>query len=95
MGDIVDKTQALIDSLGDLSPLGEQLAATALALASEADNPAADQWGQPKSISSTTNALRATTAELVERGRLSDDQDEDDWQSAAAGAGATPIRNTA
>ena len=99
MGDIYAETEALIDALGDLNAHGSALAAAALTLAGDADDPPMTATGQQASRSPIVNAWRATVAELVERGRLRASNDDEgeagDWRSAATGAGATPIRNTA
>jgi hypothetical protein len=97
VGEIAKRTDELIAALGDLNEHGKALAAAAMALAADADNPPTTEKGGTAPRSPIVNAWRATTAELVEKGRVRDEgeDDLDDWASAAAGAGATPIRHTA
>jgi hypothetical protein len=86
----------LIESLGELTPAGRVYAQVARALAADVDDPPMNNKGVRSSVATAANALRATIAALTEVGCV-DDSDEDkadDWASAAAGAGATPIRNT-
>lgn len=86
----------LIESLGELTPAGRVYAQVAQALADDVDDPPMNNKGVRSSVATAANALRSTIAALTETGVISEDEgDLDDWASAAAGAGATPIRHTA
>lgn len=96
MDSVRDEVEALIGSLGALSPLGEVLAATSLRLADNIDHPARNERGEASMVSSPANALRAALADLMTKGRADDDDgDASGWANIAASAGATPIRDGA
>lgn len=82
-------TEKLIRSLA-LTRHGEVLAAAAVRLAADIDELPVGAPG----ASALVNSLRATMAEVIEKG-CEVDAEESDWQDIAAKAGATPIRDAA
>lgn len=93
--DVRAEVAGLIESLGELSPVGRVMAALAESLAEDIDNPPRTATGTA-SIAPYVNSLRTTITLLVEKGHLDavdDDAGADGWADIAASAGATPIRD--
>ncbi|WP_157577291.1 hypothetical protein [Phycicoccus jejuensis] len=72
------KTSDWIDSLGELDPYAEVLAAAALELASNIDDPPRTQSGTA-SIAPFVNALRVTMEKLREATSAEDGDEEGGW----------------